>query len=366
MLKRLFYLKHSFCEDKEHISLELYLKDRTKRVFFGLFLLILVVILSFISIFTGSFDATFSAQIEALFNPTTSPLSYIVHNIRLPKTLNAIVCGASLGVAGAVMQTILKNPLASPFTLGVSQGAAFGATFAIIFLGGGSMYLAGNSVIKFDMPYLIALFAFLGGLLSSILILFLAMLKKVSPEALILAGVALSALFSALIMFMQYFASDVAVAATVFWTFGDLSKAGWNELYIMGFVVLVCIFYILLQRASFDTLLWGDEFASSKGLDVAKFRAKIMIISALMASVVTAFVGIIGFIGLIAPHIVRLFSGNNHGYLVPYSALCGANLLLFADILARSLLSPVILPVGIITSLFGAPLFLVLLLRRKA
>ena len=196
-------------------------------------------------------------------------------------------------------------------------------------------------------------------------ILLLASLKGVSTEAVILAGVALSAFFGAATMLLQYFADDIQVAASVFWTFGDLGKAGWTENILIGITVVLAFAFFLVGRWEQNALLWGDEVAASLGIRVRNLRITAMLFSALTVAVTTAFLGIIGFIGLMAPHLARLFVGNDYRYLLISSALTGALLLLISDIIARSLIPPVILPVGIITSFAGAPLFLYLLTRRR-
>jgi len=198
-----------------------------------------------------------------------------------------------------------------------------------------------------------------------IFILILASLKGVSTEAVILAGVALSAFFGAATMLLQYFADDVQVAASVFWTFGDLGKAGWTENSLIGIVLILAFAFFLSGRWQHNALLWGDEVAASLGIKVRHLRITAMLFSALTVAVTTAFLGIIGFVGLMAPHLARMFVGNDYRYLLVSSALTGALLLLVSDIVSRILMPPIILPVGIITSFAGAPLFLYLLTRKR-
>ncbi|MGC8745961.1 MAG: FecCD family ABC transporter permease, partial [Candidatus Saccharicenans sp.] len=286
-------------------------------------------------------------------------------NIRLPRAVGAVLAGAALGLAGAVMQSLLRNPLASPFTLGVSHGAGFGAALAIIIFGAGQAHSYGAEAVSIFRSYTVAGLAFLGALTAVGLILIIAYLKKVTAESIILAGVALSSLFGSATMFLQYFASDVQVAATVFWMFGDLGKAGWPENRLIFFCFLPAFIYLFSERWNLNALLWGGEVAKSLGVKLERLRLLGLFLSALVVSVVTAFFGIIGFLGLISPHFVRLLVGNDYRFVLPYSVLSGACFLLAADLLARSLLSPVVLPVGIITSLAGVPVFFLLLLRRK-
>jgi iron complex transport system permease protein len=329
---------------------------------------VLLVFLAGAAIFfmtVGSLPLTVADIVSNLFAKTQSQYGHVIWNIRLPRMITSVIAGAGLAVAGAVMQNILKNPLASPFTIGISQGAGFGAAFAIIILGAGSTNPAGIEAVTVNSPNLVVLSAFAGSMLSVIFILALSLLRRITPEAVILAGVALSAFFGAATMFLQYFASDMQVAATVFWTFGDLGKAGWLENGIMLAAFLAAFGYFFAVRWRFNALQWGDEVAQSLGVRVGRLRIIGMVLSSLIVAVITAFLGIIGFIGLIAPHIARFLVGSDHRFLIPCTAVLGALLLLVSDIIARLLLPPIILPVGIITSFLGAPLFLYLLIRGQ-
>jgi iron complex transport system permease protein len=261
------------------------------------------------------------------------------------------------------MQTVLRNPLASPFTLGVSQGAACGAAFAIIILGAGTLQ-PGLGPAALLSPSLVVGTAFLGAVITVIMLLLLGVVRGLSPESLVLAGVALSAFFGAATMLLQYFASDTQVAASVFWTFGDLGKARWHDIGMMAVVTSAAFGYFHLHRWDYNALLWGDETAKSLGVAAGRLRFLSLVIASLVCAVTIAFLGIIGFIGLLAPHLMRLLVGQDYRYLLPGAALAGAALLVGADILARLLLAPVILPVGILTSFAGVPLFLYLLISR--
>jgi iron complex transport system permease protein len=332
----------------------------------GLCLLALLAAATFISIQTGSLPLKTGEVFKALLTLNQEGrLGHVLWNIRLPRTAAALLAGGGLGIAGAVMQNILKNPLASPFTIGVSQGAAFGAAFAIIILGAGEAHLAGNEAVTVNSPQLVVFSAFAGAILAVVFILVLASLKNVTSEAVILAGVALSAFFSAATMLLQYFADDMQVAATVFWTFGDLGKAGWRENMIMLFALLPAGFFFMAGRWNFNALSWGDDVAGSLGVRVRRLRVSAMILSALVVAVTTSFLGIIGFVGLMAPHLMRFAVGVDHRFLIPASAGFGALLLLVSDIIARTILAPILLPVGIVTSFAGAPLFLYLLIKSR-
>jgi iron complex transport system permease protein len=291
--------------------------------------------------------------------------AYIVWEIRLPRTIGAILTGASLGVSGAVMQNVLRNPLASPFTLGISHGAAFGAAFAIIVLEAGKTFNVGPVGFSIVHGVPVVFSAFCGALLTVLIILGLSLLRSLSPQAIILAGVALSSLFTSATMFLQYFSDEVRVASTVFWTFGDVGKAGWQENKIMALTFCISFALLWLNRWNYNSMLWGDETAKNLGTNPEFLRIFSLLLCALLTAVPTAFLGIIGFVGLISPHIIRLLIGNDYTLLIPFSAMAGAGLLLASDLLARTILSPIVLPVGIITSFIGAPVFLSLLLGRN-
>ncbi|GLI53693.1 FecCD family ABC transporter permease [Thermodesulfovibrio yellowstonii] len=357
---------NSKIQDSQFIDTTLrkqYLSSIRTKLFLGVLLLFLIFLVAIVSVLTGSMNLGIHDVLKALLRDTEN--SYIVRNIRLTRVVGAALAGASMGVAGAVMQNVLKNPLASPFTLGVSHGAAFGAAFAIIVLGAGQTHSFGTEAVTVFKSYPVVLSAFSGALITVILILLLSFLRNISPEGIILAGVALSSLFGSATMFLQYFASDFQVAATVFWTFGDIGKAGWTENRLMFIAFILCFIYFFFQRWNFNAMLWGDEVAKSLGVNVKFLRVSGMFLSAFVVSVCTAFLGIIGFIGLISPHVIRLLIGNDHRFLIPYSALFGAFLLSVSDLVSRTILAPVVLPVGIITSFAGAPMFFYLLIRRR-
>ena len=328
-----------------------------KRISFGIFLALILIFLSAIAMGLGAYQMSFDELLNSILNGNP-----VLWNVRIPRIVSAIFVGASLAIAGAVMQCVLKNPLASPFTLGISQGAAFGAAIAIVYFGAGQMHRVGESLTIFN-PYVVPIFAFLGSLISAFVILVLAKLRDLTPEAIILAGVAMSALFQAAVMLIQYFATDVQVASIVFWTFGDVGRARWIEIYLIVATFAVCFLYFFNRRWDYNSLLAGDETAISLGVNPRKLRLEGMLISSFLTAVCVSFTGIIGFIGLVAPHVVRLVIGGDYRFLISSSALVGALILLASDTVGRLVISPVIIPVGIITSIIGAPMFIYLLLR---
>lgn len=335
-----------------------------KRKVFIIFLTIaLLILFSVYAINAGSANVTVKNIITALMGSADDRINIIVWNIRLPRILAAVVAGLGLSMAGCVMQSILKNPLASPFTLGISQGATFGAALAIVVFGAGAS--TSDSVI-INNPYIVVVFAFLGSMASTVVVLMLAKNFRATPETLVLSGVALSSLFSAVTMILQYFADDVRVASIVFWTFGDIGRASWSDLALMGIVVVTCAVYFMINRWNYNAMESGEESAKGLGVEVEKVRLLGMLACSFIAAVITSFVGIIGFIGLIGPHIMRRLIGSDYRFLIPASGLLGALVLLLSDTFARTIISPVILPVGAVTSFLGAPLFLYLLARRYA
>lgn len=326
----------------------------SKAAKIGLFFSFALVALFSLSLIVGAEGVAYKDLAKLWQGNTTTWI--IVEELRFPRTLVAAVAGSALGLSGVLMQAVLKNPLASPFTLGISQASAFGAAFGIIIL---------QSRLEIHLPYLIVLSAFISSLLCTFMILLLGKKSNLRPESLILTGVALGALFSAMTMFLQYFASEIDVAASVFWTFGDLSKATLSTSFLLLLFLVPILLWYFFYFWKLDALLLGSDEAKNLGIDVKRFRVIAMVLASLLSSITVAFLGIIGFIGLIAPHIIRLLVGGSHKALLPLSALSGALLLVGADILSRSFMPPIILPIGILTSFVGAPLFLYLLSRRR-
>ena len=333
-----------------------YLRNRRRSVVFLIALAGVLLLAALLSLRSGSYDTPVGELLRGVFGKAADPkINVVVRNNRLPRILTAILAGGGLGVSGCVLQAILRNPLASASTLGVSQGAGFGAAFALIVLGMGATAGLGSVAIP--------LCAFVGSMAVALVILGLSRIRQVSPEGIVLAGVAISAMFTGATTLLQYFADEIQLATLVFWTFGDLGGVSWGELRIMAAVVILCSVYFLLHRWDYNALLSGQETAISLGINVRRLTMVNMILCCLTASTVVSYIGLISFIGLVAPHIVRMVVGNNHVYLLPGSILAGASLLLLGDLFARTAVSPVVLPIGAITSFLGGPLFLYLLFK---
>ena len=330
------------------------------KLIFILFLAVATAAATLFAISAGSAELSIKEVIMTLLGRGDAKSAIVIFNIRLPRIITAIVAGIGLATVGCAMQSILRNPLASASTLGIAQGAAFGASFAIIVLGAGiqNQTLDGITILN---PYTVSLCAFISAMLSTIVILGLSFFNKVTPESMVLSGVALSTLFSGATTLIQYFAADVKVAAVVFWTFGDLGRTNWKEVIIMAVIVAFALVYFVFNRWNFNALQNGEETAKGLGVNVDTMRMVGMFICSLTAATIVSFVGIINFIGLISPHLVKRFVGSDYRYLLPASALMGALLLVLSDTVARLVVSPIILPIGAITSFLGAPLFLYLL-----
>ncbi len=333
-----------------------YRRNQIKSVTFliALFAVLLAAVL--LSLRAGSYNTPTLELIKGIFNRAAdSKINLVVRGSRLPRICTAIIAGAGLGITGCVLQAVLRNPLASASTLGVSQGASFGAAFAIIVLQMGSAVGLGMMAIP--------LCAFLGSVSVAVVILGLSRFRQISPEGIVLAGVAISSMFTGGTTLMQYFADEVELSTLVYWTFGSLGNTDWGDVGRMSVVVLLTGAYFIWNRWDFNALLSGEETATSLGINVRRLTLVNMLLCCLTASMVVSYIGLINFIGLVAPHIVRLVVGNNHVYLLPGSAIAGALLLLLGDLFARVAISPVILPIGAITSFLGGPLFLYLLFK---
>lgn len=325
-------------------------------------LVFIVFALAVASLMTGSAGLDLADILAAIFGQGDRYNAIVVWNLRMPRILTAIVGGCALSLAGCAFQSVLRNPLASASTLGISQGAALGASIAIIVLGAGSSSAAYEGVAQGN-PYIAAICAFLGAMVSTFTILALSRLRDMTPESIVLAGVALSALFTGATALIQYFAEDTQVAAVVFWTFGDIGRVSYRELAIIAVVTAASAIFFFLNRWNFNAMESGEVTAHGLGINVKGVRLSNMLVGALAASSVIAFCGTINFIGLVAPHIMRRFIGSDYRYLVPASAVAGAGMLLLSDLIARAIAAPVVLPISAITSFVGAPVFLYLLMR---
>lgn len=367
--KRLFFL-HNFIDmnrkNEKTLSVsEQYNVAKAKKIAIILILLALVFLFFVVSVFVGSGTLSFKEVFLAIFNKGSETARLIVRRIRFPRVIAALIAGGGLAVSGLVMQTVLKNPLASPTTLGVSNAAVFGANFAIIVVGAGAFHSTHGSWLSISNPYLVSTFSFLSAIIAAGSILLLARLKNLNASAIVLAGVAVSAIFQAGTTLIQYFASDTQVASAVYWTFGDLGRASYKTDLIMFIVVVVSTLFFFLKRWDFSAMSGGIAYAKTLGVNTRFMTIMSLLLASLITSVTVSFLGIIGFVGLTAPQFMKRIVGDDYRFLLPSSFLAGALLLLISDILGRLPIFGTSVPVGVVTSLIGGPVFLAILLRRK-
>ncbi|WP_312121222.1 FecCD family ABC transporter permease [Kosakonia cowanii] len=280
----------------------------------------------------------------------------IVWDIRMPYALMAIVVGLTLGLAGAEMQTILNNPLASPFTLGVSSAAAFGAALAIVL---------GIGIPGIPAQWFISANAFIFALLAALLLDGITRWTQVATSGVVLFGIALVFTFNALVSMLQFIANEDTLQGLVFWTMGSIARASWEKLGILLLALAVIMPLSMLSSWKLTSLRLGEDRAISFGINVRRLRLTTLLRISILSALSVAFVGPIGFIGLVAPHIARMMFGEDHRFYLPGSALIGALVLSLASIVSKNLIDGVIIPVGIVTSLVGVPFFITIIVRHR-
>lgn len=281
----------------------------------------------------------------------------VVWGMRMPRALGAVAVGTGLGMCGATMQSTLRNPLADPYTTGISSGAGLGASIAII---------AGVSILPgISQDYTVILNAFVFALIPAAVIIFFSVIKKnLSVASVVLIGVAVMYIFSAFTTLLKFTASDDALADIFFWNIGTMGKIDWGNVgYVSGIALIGLIVFLALSKRM-NVLSVCEGNAATMGVDARRTRTEVLTAVSLVTATVVCFTGTIGFVGLIAPHVCRMFVGSDNRYLVPASAACGAFIMLAADCLAKNLTTTGV-PVGLITSLIGGPVFLILLLRQR-
>jgi len=339
-----------------------YSKFVKRKMLFLLLGIFLLLIISLVAVCAGSADLSFTDVLTALaarFLPGVEAPQFndaVLWNLRLPRIIMGVVAGIGLAISGTQMQGITRNPLVSPFTLGISSAAALGASliimFGIGFAGTGTLLIIGN--------------AFLFAMLSTLIVFGLSKLKGASPETLILAGIALSYFFGALTSIVQFFAPEQTLMAMVHWTFGTFTGVTWGEIGIVALVVALCVPIFLKYSWDLNAMVSiGDETAKGLGVNTQRVRSVSLVLSAFITATVISFTGIIGFVGLVAPHITRYLVGGDHRFLLPGSCIIGAILMVGADTIGRTIASPIIFPISIVVSFLGVPLFLYIMLTRK-
>lgn len=339
-----------------------YAKFDRRRASFILALIVLIIITVIVSVGLGTYEISPLTTIKCLLGLDGDSIeNTLIWHVRMRRIVAGLLIGSALAISGAVMQSILRNPLASPYTLGISNAAAFGAAFSLMASYWG-IFQSGVLDDYLSGVYGMSISAFLFSLIAVAVIILLSKLTAITPEAMVLMGVALSAIFSAALSSLQYFADDQTLASMVYWQFGDLSKATWKEIGIMFAAWVPTVSYFLYKRWDYNAMDADEDIAKSMGINVKRERIIGLLLSSVSTAICVSVAGIIGFIGLLGPHIVRRVIGNDNRFLLPASMLIGALIILISDYFGRMAFD-FILPVGIITSFLGGPLFIYILIR---
>jgi iron complex transport system permease protein len=324
-------------------------------------LAIVLPVVALVSLVTGTVNIAIIDALNALLgNETHQQIGTILFDIRLPRIVMAIFVGAVLASTGAVMQGLFRNPLADPSLIGVSSGASVGATLMIVTAGG---FIQSGALVGLS---LVAVGAFVGGFAATLLVYRLATSGiGTSVTTMLLAGIAIAALAGALNSLLSYFSDNDMLRQISLWQMGNLSGASWLKVGIMGSAAMLLLIFFPRDSRALNALLLGESEARHLGIDVQRVKRRLILLTALGVGISVALAGLVGFVGLIIPHMVRLAIGPDHRWLVPASALAGATLLVTADSLARIVVIPAELPTGILTALLGAPFFVALLLQQR-
>lgn len=337
--------------------------SKTYRLTFIVLVAALIVTALF-SIRYGAVSISIDEMVSALRNYFSAPDSMslnerIFMEIRLPRGILCMLVGASLAVGGTLMQALFRNPIVEPGLVGTSSGAAFGAALYFV-LGALFHFNAGEWTLPFA--------ACAGGILSTALVFLLSQSKqsgKSSVVALLLTGIAVNALFMSGVGFLSYIARDPQARSITFWGLGTLSGANWHSVTIVGITTIGCIAIAMRYGKHLNALMLGEEEAQFLGINIRRLKLSVLLVNVVMVAVATAFVGVISFVGLIVPHLLRIVNGSDNRFLIRNSALLGAILLSLADLIARLALAPAELPIGIVTSVVGVPIFIILLRRKN-
>ena len=331
----------------------------TKRIGFIVVCAVACLLLSIYAATVGSYPISpgdvFNSILDAILGRTPEDygIYHIVVNLRMPAIVTALVCGFGLAIAGVCMQSMLRNPLADPYTMGISSGAGFGAALAMIL---GIEIIGGAGTVAN---------AFVFAILPAMVILFLSKFRNATPTMMILCGIALMYLFNAATQLFMLIADPEDLSAVYKWMIGSVDGTSMDEAVIVLIVAILGTIYVQYMSNQLNLMGLGDESAKTLGVDVERKRLILLIVVTLVAATVVSFTGIIGFIGLVAPHMVRAIIGTDNKYLIPASGFFGAFLLLLSHLVAMTIAQPTVLPVGVITSCIGGPLFLFLILRNS-
>lgn len=316
----------------------------------ALILIVAIVAMTIAGICLGSVKITIGNIVQAIFSPgnINRNTAYIIRNLRIPRVVSAILVGAALALCGVVFQSVFRNPMADSYVLGVSSGASF-------FVGLG--FVIGISFVDVSLPVV----AFIGAMLTTVLLF---AISRKNTASLLLSGIALNFFLSALTTLTIYLSNRQA-DNILFWTLGSLGSSSWSRVLILSCVLAASTVIVGSNCTAMDLLLMDDSTAISSGVDITRTRIILLAVASVVTATVVCFCGIIGFVGLMSPHFVRILVGPKHRRLLPLSMLMGSTILLFADIICRFAIAPSELPIGIITSVLGAPVFLTLLRRKR-
>ena len=331
-------------------------KLERKRWFVILSFLVIGVVSLILDVMTGPAMLSVSEVVNSLFDigEVDTMTDNIVHNLRLPMALMALVVGATLAVGGAEIQTLLNNPMASPYTLGLAAAAGFGASIVIAF---GS----------FGLPVQVAvpIGAFVMTMLASGILFLFASKRRFSSEMLVLVGIALLFIFQSLLSLVQFISAPEVSQQILFWLFGSLNKATWQSLIIIIVVTTICVALLSKELWKLTALRLGEDRAASLGINLQVLRIKVLVLVAMMTATAISFVGVIGFIGLVAPHVARMLLGEDQRFFLPGAMLVGAAFLSLSSVLSKVIIPGALFPVGIVTSFIGVPFFFWIILNNK-
>ena len=330
----------------------------SRKVLFLFFCIILTFVVVGFSLTRGSYDIGFFETYGIIFDHITGNVDDVVKdriicNLRLPRLVIGIIAGAGLAVCGAAMQGTMMNPLADPYTTGVSAGAGFGATLAIVL-----------GIDLFAGQYGLVMNAFIFALIPTVFIMFIGFIRNAAPTTIIMAGISVMYIFNAATSLIKLWADPNALSALYRWTVGSLNNSGWEAVPVMGTATILGLIILQILSGKVNLLSAGDEAAKTMGVNTDRLRLLIMLIIALVTAAIVSYTGLIGFVGLIAPHICRLFIGSDNRFLFPTSAAFGMALMVSADLIGRELIPPAIIQVGIITAFMGGPILLWLIMRK--
>lgn len=336
-----------------------YHKNTIKKLTFIVICLVVAVLAAGVAMTVGDYpisawDAYVVVYDHLMGRITNDTADYIIWQWRLPRICTGLLAGAGLGAAGAVMQAILRNPLADPYTTGISSGASFGATLVI----GLGLTIVGGT-------YAIVIGAFVFALIPMAIIVLVSKMKGASPTTMIMAGIAVMYIFNAMTTMIKLWVSPDTLSAIFAWSVGSIDGATWSQVSMMFVFVLAGYLVLQILSRQLNVLSTGDESSRSIGVNAERLRIGCLLVVSFLAAGVVSFTGLIGFIGLVSPHIARLVIGSDNRFLIPASAAFGAALLTAADVVGRTILAPTVIQVGVITAFIGGPMFLYLILKQK-